>query len=80
LILNYSLLYFNFNLLDIHASFLSHNVIVVVIIIFQIKREISIMKLVRHPYVVRLNEAGYLSFEVLNLDINSTVIIILHET
>ncbi len=38
------------------------------------------MKLVRHPYVVRLNEAGYLSFEVLNLDINSTVILVLHET
>ena len=37
------------------------------------------MKLVRHPYVVRLHEAGYLTSEILNLDIDSTVILVIHE-
>jgi serine/threonine protein kinase len=51
-----------------------------IVIILQIKREITIMKLVRHPYVVRLHEACYLFAEFYNLDIDFTVILMLRLT
>ncbi|KAB1200410.1 CBL-interacting serine/threonine-protein kinase 8 [Morella rubra] len=56
---------------------LDRNTIIKHKMVDQIKREISIMKLVRHPYVVRLHEACYFFFPAVVLASRTKIYIIL---